>query len=60
MCDRSSATLECELLDKHRFKNQCEVALAVLDFIGGWHNPYPRHSAIGDVSPIAFEREHAA
>ena len=60
MCESFNATLECELLDKHRFKNQREAALAVFDFIEGWYNPHRRHSALGYRSPIAFEREYAA
>ena len=33
MCESFFATLECELLDRHRFKNQIEARLAVFDFI---------------------------
>jgi putative transposase len=62
MCESFNATLECELLVRHRFKNQHEAALAVFDFIEGWYNPHRRHTAIGNISPIEFERRmsHAA
>jgi len=33
MCESFNATLECELLAKHRFKTQREAELAVFDFI---------------------------
>ena len=33
------ATLECELLDRHRFRTQVEARLAVFDCIEGWYNP---------------------
>lgn len=56
MCESFNATLECELLVKHRFKNQREAALAVFDFIEGYYNPHRRHTAIGNVSPAEFER----
>jgi putative transposase len=56
MCESFFATLECELLDRRRFKTQHEAGLAVFDFIEGWYNPHRRHSAIGYVSPNAFER----
>jgi hypothetical protein len=32
------ATLECELLDRQKFKNQVDARLAVIDFIEGWYN----------------------
>jgi hypothetical protein len=38
------ATLECELLDRRRFKTQREAVLEVFDFIEGWYNPHRRHS----------------
>jgi putative transposase len=53
MCESFLATLECELLDRTSFKSQAE---ALFDFIEGWYNPHRRHSAIGYLSPIAYER----
>lgn len=56
MCESFNATLECELLVKHRFRNQHEAGLAVFDFIEGWYNPHRRHTSIGTISPMEFER----
>src|SRR5574342_53846 len=56
MCESFFATLECELLDRHRFKTQAEARLAVFDFIEGFYNPRRRHSAIGYLSPVEYER----
>ena len=56
LCESFFATLECELLDRQRFRNQAEAKLAVFDFIEGWYNPHRRHSALGQQSPINFER----
>ena len=56
MCESFNATLECELLVRHRFKNQREAALAVFDFIEGWYNPHRRHTSIGMLSPMEYER----
>ncbi|MDP9025860.1 MAG: IS3 family transposase [Candidatus Eremiobacteraeota bacterium] len=56
MCESFNATLECELLAKHRFKTQREASLAVFDFIEGWYNPHRRHSALGYLSPNNYER----
>lgn len=59
MCESFNATLECELLVKHRFKNHQEAELAIFDFIEGYYNPRRRHTAIGNVSPIEYERRQA-
>jgi len=54
------ATLECELLDLHRFRTQPDAKLAVFDFIEGFYNPRRRHSSLGQMSPANFERLHSA
>jgi putative transposase len=56
MCESFFATLECELLDRIRFADQKDAALAVFDFIEGFYNTRRRHSALGYLSPVAFER----
>jgi putative transposase len=59
LCESFFATLECELLDRHRFRTQVEARLAVFDFIEGWYNPRRRHSALDYLSPMIYERVHA-
>jgi len=59
MCESFFATLECELLDRRRFKTQAEARLAVFSFIEGFYNPRRRHSSIGYLSPIEYERRLA-
>jgi putative transposase len=54
-CESFNATLERELLVKHRFKNQRDGSLAVFDFIESYYNPHRRHTSIGN-SPAEFER----
>ncbi len=56
MCESFFATLECELLDRQRFRSHAEAKMALFQFIEGWYNPRRRHSAIGYLSPIEFER----
>jgi hypothetical protein len=60
MCESFFATLECELLDRCRFKTQAEARRAVFEFIEGFYNPRRRHSSIGYLSPINYERQHHA
>jgi len=60
MCESFFATLECELLDRQRFRTQADARLAVFDFIEGWYNPRRRHSALEHLSPMIFERTHGS
>ena len=60
MCESFFATLECELLDRCRFKTQAEARRAVFAFIEGFYNPRRRHSSIGYLSPLDYERRHYA
>ncbi|EAR23284.1 Integrase, catalytic domain [Nitrococcus mobilis Nb-231] len=59
MAESLFATLECELLDRRRFRNPSEARRAVFRFIEGWYNPHRRHSGIGNQSPVNYERMHA-
>ena len=56
LCESFFATLECELLDRQRFRTQVEARLAIFDFIEGWYNPCRRHSSLDYLSPIACEK----
>jgi hypothetical protein len=60
MCESFFATLECELLDRCRFRTQAEARTAVFEFIEGFYNPRRRHSGIEYLSPIDYERRHHA
>ena len=55
MAESFFATLECELLDRRRFRTQAEARIAVFEFIEGFYNPRRRHSSLGYLSPIKFE-----
>ena len=58
MAESFFATLECELLDRRTFKTQAEARIAVFEFIEGFYNPRRRHSSLGYLSPIDYERRH--
>jgi putative transposase len=58
MCEAFFATLECELLDRNRFETKSEARMAIFGFIEGWYNPRRRHSSLGYMSPIAFEKAY--
>ena len=59
MCESFFATLECELLNRRRFRSQAEARMAVFEFIEGFYNPHRRHSALDYESPIRYERRLA-
>jgi hypothetical protein len=59
MCQSFFATLEYELLDRRQFKTPAEARIAVFEFVEGFYDPRRRHSSIGYLSPIEYERRHA-
>ena len=59
MAESFFASLECELIDRRSFQTKAEARMAVFTYIEGWYNPRRRHSALGRISPVNFERSHA-
>ena len=58
MCESFFATFECEFLDRNWLPNHRVARYKIFDFIEGWYNPHRRHSSIGHLSPMKFERSH--
>ena len=56
LCESFFGTLECELLQVVRFDDPAQARAAVFAWIEGWYNTRRRHSAIGYLAPIEFER----
>ena len=54
------ATLECELLARHRFPTRSASRLTLFDDIEGVSTTHRRHSALGYLSPAAYERRWSA
>ena len=50
MCESFFATLECELLDRRKFKTKAEARMAIFEFIEGWYNPAPGVIRRSDIS----------
>ena len=59
MCESFFATLECELLDRVRFRTRAEADRELFEFIEGFYNPRRRHSALDYLSPTEYEQIHA-
>ena len=60
ICESFFVTLECELLDRRNFKTVGQARLEVFEFLEGWYNPHRRHSALGYLGPVRFERRRQA
>jgi len=57
MAESFFATLECECIEHEGpFRTRAEARMAVFRFIEGWYNPHRRHSRLGYLSPLAYER----
>jgi len=54
------ATLKKELVHRRPWPTKAEAKAAVHDYIGAFFNPHRRHSSLGYLSPMDFERQHAA
>jgi putative transposase len=54
------ASLQCELLDRHRWDTRAQLARAMFGYIETFYNPTRRHSTLGYLSPVDFERNTAS
>jgi len=60
MAESFFASLECELINRRTWQTKNEARMAVFTWIEAWYNPRRRHSGIGQMSPVNFERNYAA
>lgn len=56
MAESFFATLECELLARQTFRTRLEARSALFEDIEVFYNRQRRHSALGYLSPAAYER----
>ena len=60
MAESFFATLETELIDRSHWATRDEARLAVFEWIELFYNRTRRHSAIGNIPPVEFERRWSA
>jgi putative transposase len=60
MAESFFATLECEPLDRSVFENRTMARMTIFDYIEGFYNKIRRHSSVGNLSPLEFERRWRA
>jgi len=53
------ARMQVELLNRKRWNMRLELANAIFEYLEIFHNRQRRHSSIGMLSPIEYERRHA-
>ena len=60
MAESFFASLEGELIERNTFRSKAQARMAVFTWIEGWYNPRRRHSGLGYLSPLNFERSKLA
>ena len=53
------ARMQTELLDTRRWRTRTELSTEIFDWIEAFYNRTRRHSSLGMLAPIAYERLHA-
>jgi putative transposase len=54
------ATVKTELIHRKPWPTKDEAKAAIVDYIATFYNPHRRHSALGYVSPMDYEKQHLA
>ena len=60
MAESLFATVECELLQRTPFESRQQAQGEIFKFLEGFYNRRRRHSALGYLSPVEFERAWSA
>jgi putative transposase len=50
--------MQTELLDRQRWTTRVELANAIFEYLEIFHNRQRRHSALGWLTPIEYEKLH--
>jgi hypothetical protein len=59
VCETFHATLKKEKIYRQSWPTRAAARSAIFAYIEAWYNPRRRHSTLGYLSPIEFERHHA-
>jgi transposase InsO family protein len=50
--------MQTELLDRKKWRTRTELSTEIFDWIEVFYNRTRRHSSLGMISPIAYEKLH--
>jgi putative transposase len=53
------APMQVELLNRRRWNTRLELANVIFEYLEIFHDRQRRHSSLGMLSPIEYERHHA-
>ena len=56
VCETFHASIKKERIYRRSWPTRAEARTAVFEYIEAWYNPRRRHSTLGYLSPIEFER----
>jgi hypothetical protein len=59
VCETFHASIKKERIYRRSWPTRAEARAAVFEYIEAWYNPRRRHSTLGYLSPVEFERHHA-
>ena len=58
VCETFHASIKKEKVYRQSWPTRAEARTAIFEYIEGWYNPRRRHSTLGYLSPVEFERQH--
>ena len=58
VCETFHASIKKEKIYRQSWPTRAEARTAIFEYIEGWYNPRRRHSTLGYLSPVEFERQH--
>jgi transposase InsO family protein len=58
MMESFFGSMQLEPLDRRPWATRQELANAIFEWMEAFYNPIRRHSALGNLSPIDYERHH--
>gem|GEM_PF-907623 len=58
MAESFFATQDCELIAQRKWETKTRARIEIFTWIKTWYNPRRRHSGLGQMSPINFEKLH--
>jgi putative transposase len=50
--------MQTELLNRQRWRTRIELANAIFEYLEVFHNRQRRHSALGWLTPMEYEKRH--
>ena len=59
VCETFHASIKKERIYRQSWPTRAAARTTVFEYIEGWYNPRRRHSTLGYLSPVEFERHHA-